>query len=91
MLILQGKGVFSGTAIGPVKIYRTAAAATQTQTVADPAAEQGRFTLAKKKAQDQLAALGKKAFAESGEETAALFDVHQMMLDDPDYVENVET
>ena len=91
MLILQGKGVFSGTAIGPVKIYRTAAAATQKQTVADPAAEQERFTLAKKKAQDQLAALGKKALAESGEETAALFDVHQMMLDDPDYVENVET
>ena len=91
MLILQGKGVFGGITAGPVKIYRHQPAVTQPHTVANPAAEQERFTLARHKAQAQLAALGKKAFTASGEKTAAIFDVHQMMLDDPDYVENIES
>ncbi|MCH4158061.1 MAG: phosphoenolpyruvate--protein phosphotransferase [Acidaminococcaceae bacterium] len=90
MLILQGKGVWDGVAAGPVKIYRPRAAVTVPHTVTDPAAEQKRFTEARRQAQTELAALGKKALAESGEKTAALFDVHQLMLDDPDYVENVK-
>jgi phosphotransferase system enzyme I (PtsI) len=90
MQILQGKGVCGGIAIGPVQIYKPVLAVNKPQTITDTAAELARFNRARQQARAELAALGKKALAASGEKTAALFDVHQLMLDDPDYVENVE-
>lgn len=90
MLILQGKGVFAGVTLGPVQIYRPRTANTKRRPIANISTELERFHVAQKKAQAELAILGQKALAESGAETAAIFDIHQMMLEDPDYVESIE-
>ncbi len=89
MIKLQGKSVFSGIAIGKLLIYQTKDHLVKREKIEDPEAEIARYKEAKDKAKDQLAALYDKALKEVGEANAAIFEVHQMMLDDLDYEESI--
>jgi phosphotransferase system enzyme I (PtsI) len=90
MLVLTGKGVSAGLAQGVLSVYKPQTNKIEQHLVADIIAEKERFTKARLTAQEQLKKLYDKALAEAGEDTAAIFDVHQMMLEDPDYVETIE-
>lgn len=84
-----GKCVFNGIAIGRIAIYDKGDSKIQKTTIQDPAAEIARFEAAKEEAKAQLAALYEKALIEVGEVNAAILEVHQMMLDDLDYIESI--
>ena len=90
MITITGKGASTGVAYGPLYFYHRASSEIVRRTDADPVVERERFETARKTAIEQLGALYEKAMAEVGEEAACLFETHQMMLDDPDYVESVE-
>lgn len=86
---LEGKSVFSGIAIGKCKIFGKKDQVVKRSKVTDTDLEIKRFTQAKEQAKSQLEALYEKALKEVGEANAAIFEVHQMMLDDLDYVESI--
>ena len=85
-----GKGVSKGVATGPISFYRRASGVIPRHEVSDTAAELERFRAARETAKEQLAKLYDKALAEAGEGAAMLFEAHQMMLDDLDFVESIE-
>lgn len=87
---LSGKGVSDGVAVGPLYFYRRGNGEIERREVADTAAENARFETARQTAIEQLGALYEKALAEVGEESAMLFEAHQMMLEDLDYVESIQ-
>lgn len=89
METLQGKCVFGGIAIGEIAFYKRAEGQVQRKRVEDIKSEILRFETAKEKAIDQLGELYEKAVQEVGEGNAMIFQVHQMMLDDLDYVEAI--
>lgn len=86
---IYGKCVFSGIAIGRIAIYDKGDNQVKRVRVTDTEAEVQRFESAKEEAKAQLAALYEKALIEVGEENAAIMEIHQMMLDDLDYVESI--
>ena len=90
MITIQGKGVSAGVSIGPLYFYRRASAEVEHRTVADTRAEWQRFLDAQAAAMEQLGVLAEKARSEAGDEAALLFEVHQMMAEDLDYVEAIE-
>lgn len=90
MISIQGKGASAGVAAGPLYFYQRARSEIERYAVTDKDAEWARFQAAQKKAVEQLGALAEKARAEAGDEAAALFEVHQMMAEDLDYVEAIE-
>ena len=81
-----GKGV----AAGPISFYRRPSGEIPRRSVTDTAAELARFHDACETAKEQLGVLHDKALAEAGEDAAMLFEAHQMMLDDLDFVESIE-
>ena len=85
-----GKGVSKGVAAGPISFYRRPSGEIPRRSVTDTAAELARFHDACETAKEQLGALHDKALAEAGEDAAMLFEAHQMMLDDLDFVESIE-
>ena len=85
----QGKSVFSGIAIGPLCLYQKADSMVKRYKIEDADAEVKRFEDAQATAKDQLQSLYDKALKEVGEANAAIFEVHQMMLDDGDYLESI--
>ncbi len=85
-----GKSVFSGIAIGRISVYKKGEQQVKRVKAADPDAEMMRFQLAKTVAMKQLQELYDKALKEVGEANAAIFEVHQMMLDDSDYNDSIE-
>ncbi|WP_455152041.1 phosphoenolpyruvate--protein phosphotransferase [Butyricicoccus sp.] len=85
-----GKGVSKGVAAGPISFYRRASGVIPRHEASDTAAELERFRAARETAKEQLAKLYDKALAEAGEDAAMLFEAHQMMLDDLDFVESIE-
>ena len=85
-----GKGVSKGVAAGPISFYRRASGVIPRHEVSDTAAELERFRAARETAKEQLGKLYDKALAEAGEDAAMLFEAHQMMLDDLDFVESIE-
>lgn len=87
---LIGKSVFGGVAIGKLSIYQKQDNVVKRQKIEDTEAEVARFHTAKETAKEQLGQLYEKALKEVGEANAMVFEVHQMMLDDLDYVESVE-
>ncbi len=91
MISLKGKGVSAGVAMGPLHYYKRAAAVIRRGQSGDAAAEWERFKTAQKKAIGQLAMLRDKARAEAGEEAVLLFETHQMMVRDNDYVKTIES
>ncbi len=84
-----GKSVTSGVAIGKLVIFRKDDSLVKRTRVEDPETEVNRFQEAKAKAMDQLKDLYDKALKEVGEANAAIFDVHQMLLDDLDYNDSI--
>lgn len=89
MLAIKGQGVCGGVAFGKLELLKKELKVVQRSHVEDPDAEIARFEAAKEKAKEQLKALYDKALTEVGEENAMIFDIHQMMLDDLDYVESI--
>lgn len=89
MEALNGKSVFGGIAIGKIKIFDKGESVVKRTRVEDIQAEITRFEDAKETAKKQLGALYDKALIEVGEVNAMIFEVHQMMLDDLDYVEAI--
>ena len=90
MYTIQGKGVSGGVANGPLCFYQRGDHDIAKHEIADTEAEKQRFESARQTAMEQLKALYEKALAEVGEEGAELFEAHQMMLDDLDYVEGIQ-
>lgn len=88
-MILEGKSAFGGIAIGRLAIYQKKDKQVKRYRVEDTEAEAARFTQARETAKEQLHRLYEKALKEVGEESAMIFEVHRMMLEDPDYVEAV--
>lgn len=90
MQVAAGRSILNGIAIGPLRIYKkTETQASQTSGLT-PSEEWTRFESACKKAKDQLGSLYDKALAEVGEDNAAIFEIHQMMLEDDDYLDAVK-
>ncbi len=87
---LQGKSVFGGIAMGKLAVYEKKERTVKREKREDADAEMQRFYEAKEEAKRQLGVLYEKALKEVGEANAAIFDVHQMMLDDQDYEESIE-
>lgn len=88
-MVLEGKSVFGGIAIGCLSIYNKKENQVKREKITDVEAEITRFTDAKETAKEQLKGFYEKAVKEVGEVNAAIFEVHQMMLDDLDYVESI--
>ena len=90
MQIYSGKSVFSGIAIGKICVYQKSEQQVKRVRTEDSEKEWARYNEAKEKALDQLRGLYEKALKEVGEANAAIFEVHQMMLEDDDYNESIE-
>lgn len=90
MNIYEGKSVFSGVAIGKISVYKKGQQQVKRKKITDADAEIMRFETAKTEAVKQLSGLYEKALREVGEANAAIFEVHQMMLEDDDYNDSIE-
>ena len=90
MVILQGKSVFGGVAIGKIQFFKRNEIQIKRRHIDDPEAEICRFRTAKEKALSELQQLYDKALADVGEANAMIFEAHQLMLEDPDYNDSVE-
>ena len=86
---LQGKSVFGGIAIGRIKIYGNSDSTVKRYHIDDSESEIKRFETAKNKADLQLKQLYEKAVVDVGRDNAAIFEVHQMMLEDLDYLDSI--
>ena len=90
MKVYRGKSVFGGVAIGRIHVFKKTEHQVKREKITDVDAELARYEAAKEKAIDQLKALYEKALKEVGEANAAIFEVHQMMLDDDDYNDSIQ-
>ena len=86
----QGKSVYKGIAMGPVVILKKNDYQVKRTRIEDPEAEIKRVDEALEKSKEQLQKLYDKAVQEVGEASAAIFEVHQMMLEDDDYLEAIQ-
>ena len=91
MLVVKGKSVFSGITMGPLALFHRNTVSTARRRIKDTDAEVERFQEARLASIEQLKDMYEKAVLKVGEEEAALFEVHQMMLDDDDYIDNIVT
>lgn len=85
----NGKGVYGAIAIGKLSVFRKPDAEVKRVRVDDADGEKARFEQAKALAVKQLGDIYEKALAEVGEANAAIFEIHQMMLDDDDYNDSI--
>lgn len=90
MEVYQGKSVFGGIAIGRISVHKKDEQQVKRVKIEDPEQEILRYRQAKQTAMEQLQGLYQKALKEVGEANAAIFEIHQMMLEDDDYNESVE-
>ena len=90
MITLEGKSVFGGIAIGKIQFYKRNEITIKRTRVEDVEAEVERFQNAKAKTLELLKGLYEKALEDVGEANAMIFEAHQLMLEDPDYVESIE-
>ncbi len=90
MQVYSGKSVFGGIAIGKISVYKKNEQQLKRVRTEDTKGELARYEAAKAAAIEQLQELYQKALKEVGEANAAIFEIHQMMLDDGDYNESVE-
>ena len=89
MITLSGKSVFGGIAIGKIAFYKRNEIQIKRSRVEDTEQEVKRFEAEKEKAVSQLQELHDKALDDVGETNAMIFEIHQMMLEDLDYVESI--
>lgn len=87
--IYTGKAVFAGIAVGRISVFHKEDQSIKRVHVENTAAETARAEAARDEANAQLAGLYEKAVQEVGESGAAVFEVHQMMLQDEDYMDSV--
>ena len=90
MQIYNGKSVFGGIAIGKISVYQKKEQQVKRVKIDDPEQEMARYEKAKAEGIKQLQELYDKALREVGEANAAIFEVHQMMMEDDGYNESVE-
>ena len=90
MQIYNGKSVFGGIAIGKISVYQKKEQQVKRVKIEDPDQEMARYEKAKAEGIKQLQGLYDKALREVGEANAAIFEVHQMMMEDDGYNESVE-
>ena len=90
MQVFHGKSVFGGIAIGKIHVYQKGEQQIKRVKTEDTDGEIARYAEAKEEAIRQLKGLYDKAVKEVGEANAAIFEIHQMMLEDDDYNESVE-
>lgn len=89
MIILTGKSVFGGVEIGKIAFYKRNERQVKRWHVEDTEAELKRFENARRTAIRQLQGLYEKAMRDVGEENAMIFEMHQMMLEDLEYIESI--
>ncbi len=89
MIEITGVSVFPGVAVGPLCFYQQERRRPERVEAADREAERARFEKARQEADGELERLYEKAVKEAGEASAAIFDIHRMMLSDPDFVDSV--
>ena len=90
MQCFQGKSVYKGIVMGPVAVLKKNDYQVKRTRIEDPEAEVKRVEEAVEVSKKQLGRLYDKAVREVGEASAAIFEVHQMMLEDEDYLESME-
>ena len=90
MITISGKSVFGGVSIGKILFYKRNDKVIKRTRVDDVDAEWKRFQEAKDTAVSQLKGLYDKALEDVGEANAMIFEIHQMMLEDLDYLESIE-
>ncbi|MDE6030934.1 MAG: phosphoenolpyruvate--protein phosphotransferase, partial [Oscillospiraceae bacterium] len=84
-----GKGVYGAVAVGRISVFKKRDAEVKRLRVEDTEGEKLRYEQAKSAARDQLQGIYEKALREVGEANAAIFEIHQMMLDDDDYNDSI--
>lgn len=90
MQVYKGKSVFGGVAIGKIYMYQKGEQQVRRRHISDTQSEKERYHQAMEIAMAQLGELYEKAKEEVGEANAAVFEVHQMMMEDDDFIESVE-
>lgn len=90
MQTYKGKSVFGGIAIGRIRVYQKNRQQVRRTRIEDTEAELARYERARIETVNQLKELYEKALVEVGEENAAIFEIHGMMLEDGDYNESVQ-
>lgn len=90
MLVLEGKSVYQGIAIGRMKYYRKADMSGKVYQIADAEEELSRFETGRQKAMDQLDGLYRKALQEIGSGEAMILQAHQLLLQDAEYLKFIK-
>ena len=91
MKAVNGTAGLNGIAIGPLRLWRRTNAHTVFASSVGPEVELRRFEAARARAEEQLTALGDKALEKVGQDNAAIFEIHRMLLEDEDYLEVVKS
>ncbi len=91
MITYEGKSAYNGIAIGPIHVIEDLEDGICLQYIENVSEELERLDEAVKKTQDQLQILYEKAVNEVGEDDAEIFNIHQMMVEDEDYIDNIHT
>lgn len=89
MIKFSGSSVFGGVAIGKLFIFQKNENKVERRHIEDAGKETERFEKAKEEALKQLQGLYEKALKDVGEANAMIFEVHQMMLEDLDYLDSI--
>lgn len=89
MMKLSGKSVYKGIVLGPVVVFKSKDVQVKREKAEDSEAEIAKLERAIEQAREQLQRLYDKAVKEVGEASAAIFEVHQMMLEDEDYLDAI--
>ncbi len=89
MKTYQGKGVYGAVAVGKISVLKKRDAAVKRTHIENAESEKARFEQAKSLAIQQLQEIYDKALKEVGEANAAIFEIHQMMLEDDDYNDSI--
>ena len=89
MTVFNGKGVYGAVARGRISVFRKRDAAVKRYHIENADAEKQRAEQARTAAAEQLCQLYEKALREVGEANAQIFDIHQMMLEDDDYIDSI--
>jgi len=90
MLTISGKSVYQDICMGKLAFFKRQGHMIKRYKVEDAQTELARMEDALAKTREQLQKLHEKALTEVGEANAAIFEIHAMMLEDPDYVESIQ-
>ncbi len=90
MITLNGKSVYGGIAIGKILFYKKKGKSVKRRHIENAEAEKKRFQSARTDAKEELKQLYIRALEDMGEANAMIFETHEIMLDDMDYIESVE-